>query len=78
MRVKDLMQELENFDPESEVVFSYCYGDYWSTVVAAPVDNIEQGFVTYSAYHQQDKIVEMDDDEMDSDDERVRQVVVIG
>lgn len=77
MRVQDLIDALESMDPNSEVVFSYSYGDYWSTVVAAPVESIEQGFVTYSAYHQQDKIVEMDDDEMDSDD-RVRQVVVLG
>ena len=77
MRVQDLIDALESMDPDGEVVFSYSYGDYWSTIVAAPVESIEQGFVTYSAYHQQDKIVEMDDDEMDSDG-RVRQVVVIG
>jgi len=77
MRVQDLIDALEDMDPNSEVVFSYGYGDYWSTAVASAVESIKQGFVTYSAYHQQDKIVEMNDDEMDSD-ERVRQVVVIG
>ncbi|MBM4179630.1 MAG: hypothetical protein FJ211_09925 [Ignavibacteria bacterium] len=76
MRVKDLIEELENFDPDSEVVFSYDYGDYWDTIVAAPAERIDQGFVTYSAYHQQDKVVEMRDDEMDSDGP-VRNVVII-
>ena len=80
MRVKELIEELENFDPESEVMFSYGYGDYWRTTVAAPAEYIDEGLVTYSAYHQQDKVVEMDDDETDSDaeqDGRVRQVVII-
>lgn len=76
MRVKELMEELENFDPESEVVFSYNYGDYWNTAVAAPAEYIDEGTVTYSEYHRQDKVVEMNDDETDSDG-RVRNVVII-
>lgn len=80
MRVQDLIDALEGFDPNAEVMFSYGYGDYWSTTVAAGVEMIEEGLVTYSQYHQQDKVVEMDDDETDSDAEqegRVRQVVLI-
>lgn len=76
MRVKDLIDELENFDPESEVVFSYNYGDYWNTTVAAPAEYIDEGTVVFSEYHRQDKVVEMADDEMDSDG-RVRNVVII-
>lgn len=76
MRVRDLIEELENFDPESEVVFSYQYGDYWNTTVAAPAEYIDEGTVTYSEYHRQDKVVEMDDDETDSDN-RIRNVVII-
>ncbi len=76
MRVKDLIEELENFDPESEVVFSYGYNDYWNTTVAAPAEYIDEGQVTYSEYHRQDKGVELDDDEMDSDN-RIRNVVII-
>ena len=80
MRVKELIDALGDFDPNSEVMFSYGYGDYWSTTVAAPAEYIDEGLVTYSQYHQQDKVVEMDEDEMDSDAEqegRVRQVVII-
>jgi hypothetical protein len=76
MRVQDLIDELENFDPNAEVVFSYSYGDYWNTTVAAPAEYIDEGTVTYSEYHRQDKVVEMDDDEMDSDG-RIRNVVII-
>lgn len=76
MRVRDLIEELENFDPESEVVFSYQYGDYWNTTVASPAEYIDEGTVTYSEYHRQDKVVEMDDDETDSDN-RIRNVVII-
>ena len=76
MRVQDLIDELENFDPNAEVVFSYQYGDYWNTTVAAPAEYIDEGHVVYSEYHKQDKIVELDEDEMDSSG-RIRNVVVI-
>ena len=81
MKVAELIEALKDFDPNAEIMFSYGYGDYWSTTVAAGVEWIEEGLVTYSQYHQQDKVVEMDEDEMDSDaeqDGRVRQVVLIG
>lgn len=74
MRVQDLIDELETFDPNAEVVFSYGYGDYWSTTVAATPERVSEGHVVYSAYHQQDKVVELDEDEMDSDG---RLVVII-
>ncbi len=57
-------------------LISYSYGDYWNTTVAAPAEYIDEGTVTYSEYHRQDKVVEMDDDEMDSDG-RIRNVVII-
>jgi hypothetical protein len=76
MRVKDLIEELENFDPNSEVVFSYGYGDYWNTTVAAAAEYIDEGHVVWSEYHRQDKVVEMEEDEMDSDG-RIRSVVII-
>ena len=81
MKVAELIEALKDFDPNAEIMFSYGYGDYWRTTVAAGVEWIEEGLVTYSQYHQQDKVVEMDEDEMDSDaeqDGRVRQVVLIG
>jgi hypothetical protein len=78
MRVKDLMEYLEDFDPESEVVFSYNYGDHWRTQVAAPVEYIDEGQVVYSEYHRQDKVVERDEDEEDSEpNPKVRDVVII-
>jgi hypothetical protein len=48
-----------------EVKFAYNYGDYWRTSVAASIDQIGEGTVTYSDYHSMDKVL---DDDRDNDE----------
>lgn len=65
MKVKQLISELETFDPEDEVYFVYNYGDYWQTYVAATLDYLEDGQVTWSEYHRMFQVVE---DEQEPDE----------
>jgi hypothetical protein len=75
MKVSELIAELECFDEDAEVHFSYVAGDYWRTQLAPKIRSVSNGTVQYTIYHQGDKIVESDD----SEDEEfpVRRVVVI-
>ena len=63
MTVNELKEYLEQFDGEMEVKFSYNYGDYWRTQVAKDIRGVEEGYVTYSDYHQMDKIDEDEDED---------------
>jgi hypothetical protein len=63
MTVKELMNTLEDFDPNMEVKFAYNFGDYWGTEVANNVTEIDEGQVRYSDYHRMDKVVDDENDE---------------
>lgn len=78
MKVSELIAELQCYDEDAEVHFSYTSGDYWRTQLAPKVRTVMNGTVQYTTYHQGDKIVESDEIE-DSEDEEfpVRRVVVI-
>jgi hypothetical protein len=86
MKVKELIEILQEYDPEMEVHTSYGYGDYWHTQVAPKVGYVEEGKVEYSEYHRMDRLVETDgyyDDEEEAEEEQepkepLRRVVVIG
>jgi hypothetical protein len=83
MKVRELIDQLGNYDPEMEVHTSYCYGDYWRTQVAPKVGYIEEAQVEYSEYHRMDKLVEDTDDYEDEEEaedvkETLRRVVIIG
>jgi hypothetical protein len=71
--VRELIEQLENFDPETQVLFAYNYGDYWRTEVAEEIREVEMISVEYSDYHQMQKIV---DDEPKSE-ENVTNVVIL-
>jgi hypothetical protein len=80
MLVKDLIEQLKNMDQNSEVHFSYNYGDYWRTEVAPAVSRVFEAAVEFSDYHRMDKLV--DDEDAYEDDtydlkESVRRVVII-
>lgn len=60
MKVKELVEILQKFDPEHEVYFQYPSGDYWRHVLAGSVDNVEIGGIEWSEYHRQFKVLEPD------------------
>lgn len=78
MNVKDLIEQLEDMNPDAEVMFTYNYGDYWRTSVAQSVETVGEGDVEYSAYHRMDKLVDEDHPDEDHPDEEPRTVVLLG
>jgi hypothetical protein len=78
MKVSDLIEYLGEFPKDAEVHIMYGYGDHWRTTVAPEVDYVGEKTVAYSDYHQMDKIVDIDEDDEDADEDSVRRVVVIG
>jgi hypothetical protein len=66
--------------PDLPVHFQYNYGDYWRTQVAPGVDEVNEGEVKYSDYHQLDKVVEYDSerDERDVSEQDTRNVILLG
>jgi len=84
MNVKELIEQLQDMNPEAEVHFAYNYGDHWRTEVAPSVGRVDTGAVVYSEYHRMDKILDADGDcEFDDEtgeeivDESLRRVVVL-
>jgi hypothetical protein len=51
MTVKELIEQLGSYDPETEVHFSYNYGDHWRTEVAPRVSDVREECLKWSAYH---------------------------
>jgi len=80
MQVKELIEQLQDMNPEAEVHFAYGYGDHWRTTVAPSVSRVSQGQVQYSEYHRMDKMVEDEDDSYEEEgdmNEKFRRVVII-
>ena len=75
MRVKELIERLKDYPEDMEVHMAYGSGDYWRTVLAPAVTQIDMGFVQYTDYHRMDKLVEPDFDEEPEDG--VKAVVVL-
>ncbi len=73
MRVRDLITQLQQFDPDMQVVKSYDYGDHWNTTVCPDVDEPEEREIKYSDYHGMDMLVGRNDD----DDWRHTEMVVV-
>lgn len=70
MTVKELIEQLKQFDPKVEVHFQYNYGDHWRTQVAPKVDQLEEGYVKHSEYHRMDAVVDEDDDNYGDEDQK--------
>lgn len=64
MTVQELIYELQEFDPEMEVMFSHPSGDYWGTTLASEPQVISEGEVIYSDYHRTNKVSEDGDGEI--------------
>ena len=75
MKVKELIEILQEYNSEMEVHFSYDYGDHRRTQVAPEVTDVTECAVAYSEYHQMDKLLREDSD---FNGEEQRYVVVIG
>lgn len=61
MKVRELIEELQAFDEETEVHFSYSYGDHWRTTVAPKVNYVEVSRVIHSDYHSMPKVIDDED-----------------
>jgi len=75
MKVKELINTLNNMDPEQEVMVSYSSGDYWNSQVAEPVEDIDVENVQYSEYHRKYKVC--DEDKLDDDEQEFKNVVIL-
>jgi hypothetical protein len=73
MTVKELIEELQSFDENMEVKFSYNSGDYWKTTLAEDVCQIDTHYVKYSEYHRTNKLIS----EYDDIDDDVQAVVLL-
>jgi hypothetical protein len=51
MTVAELKKILERYDDDLKVVFGYNSRDYWNTIVAQEVEEVEETKVSYSPYH---------------------------
>ncbi len=63
MKVSELIERLQQEDPEADVHFSYNYGDHWRTMVAPKVRTVEEAAIEWSDYHRMPKQIDSDDDE---------------
>jgi hypothetical protein len=79
MLVRELIELLQDQDPDLEVHFSYNYGDHWRTEVAPVVDTVDVANVTYSDYHEMHRLVDDNEDDEceDEDDDGIKRVVVL-
>ena len=64
MTAQELIEILQDLDPETEIYVQHTAGDYWRTKLASPVENGDYGKVTYSSYHNQHKVMDEDDNEL--------------
>jgi hypothetical protein len=77
MKVSELIERLQNLDPDMDVMFEHPAHDYWRTVLASDVSRVEENTVRYAEYHRQHVLADgYDEDEEDSDPRK--QVVLIG
>ena len=63
MTVAELVETLKSFDQDTEVVFSYNYGDHSRTQVAQKVRCVEDRMAVHSSYHNMDMIVDQEDED---------------
>ena len=71
MTKKELIEYLEDYDDNMEVHISYDYGDYWKTMVAPKITDVDLKMIKYSEYHRMNKI------DIDGEDEDVKEVIII-
>lgn len=73
LTVAELIEQLQEMNPESPVYFTYNYGDYWRTKVAGSIKRVTEDKIEYSSYHSMMKVCK----EIDDEDENQIDVVII-
>ena len=77
MKVSELIERLENLDPDMEVMFEHPSHDHWRTVLASEVSQVSENTVRYAEYHRQHVLAEGYDEDEEASDPR-KEVVLIG
>lgn len=77
LKVSELIERLQDMDPDATVAYRYPSGDYWHTEIAKGVARISRGAVKWSGYHEKYSTVNADDD-VDDEDGDCCDVVLIG
>ena len=62
MKVSDLIELLQEMDPDATVRFAYNYGDRSRTMVTPEVESVEMGFVAPNAYVNDYAVADDNDD----------------
>lgn len=76
MTVRELINELEGFPEEMEVAFMYDYGDRINTKIAKDVKHLEIRNVIYSPYHLKNKVVKIEDEDENNEEQQERLILV--
>lgn len=76
MNVNELKALLEKMPDDTEVYFSYEYGDHVNSTLCDSVDEAEMKVIKWSNYHDAFK-VEDEDSEIESDNVRRKHVLVL-
>ena len=78
LTIAELRELLGDYDPNTPVLVSYDYGDYWHNTAADEIgeSDVELREVRYSDYHQ--TFVVRQDEEADEDDDERFFVLTIG
>ncbi len=58
MNVAELIERLQEYDDQMEVVFSYDYGDHCHMQAAPEIRNVDEQYIVRSDYLRMDKVVE--------------------
>lgn len=71
MTAQELIEILQDLDPETEIYVQHTAGDYWKTQLASPIRDGDFGRIENSEYHRQSRVVDEEpSDEGDEDDDR--------
>jgi hypothetical protein len=73
MTVSELIEYLEQFDGDQEVMIAQPSGDYWGTVCASEITEVEEQYIKYSDYHRKHKIT----DDIDEENPTSKEVVIL-
>lgn len=72
-----LVEQVALGNGDLPVMLRYTASDYWRTPVAVEVDDVEAGKVVYSDYHDKFKVIDLDDDDNESESGDAKVVVLL-